>query len=393
MIATGSYKSPEEKWDWVVANMTYEDPFAHAFLMMMLKSPSTRTPTMGVRVEDALIHLRYNPDFIKSLDEAEHRGCLTHEVLHVVLHHCTTRLPVDDVDKKRHNVAADLAVNSLIKETVNLKLPRDHITHQPIGVFPNQFKFPEKLSKEQYLQLLTDNNIDCSQYVGSDEHEGWTEADAEIIKEMIRGKVEQLSKLDKIWGKLPGDLQSAILAAQKSSTPWWRYLRHYAGNLDSTKLEPTFKRPNKRFGYPYSGTKRSHVDRVLVAVDRSMSCMSPEDQGYFLSEVNRLAEVQPVDVVSFDVGIHGRPVVFDRRRLSFTYQGGAGGTSFTEVFEYADAHHYKSLIVLTDGEAAAIEHPCYVKDVIWVLTSLNKKPPVDWGKRVYITPKGVPQPQ
>jgi len=393
MIATGSYKSPEEKWDWVVANLVYEDPFVHEFLLMLIKATTHDIPTMGVRVKDALIYLRYNPEFVEDLNEAELRYVVTHEILHVALLHCTTRLPVDEADADLYNVAADLAINSLISETVNRKMPRDKITHQPIGLLPSTYKLPPKLSMEQYIMMLQEKNIDCSGAKGFDDHRGWTDADAEIIKEVVRSKVEQLSKSDKVWGTLPGDLQNAILAAQKSPTRWWKYLRHRLGNIVSTRNESTLKRPNKRYGYPYCGTKRNHVDRKLLAVDRSGSCMSAEDQGHFLSEVNKLAEIQPMDVVSFDVGIHGRVVQFDRRRLSFEYQGGSGGTSFKEVFEYADARRYESLIILTDGEAASIEQPRYVKDVIWVLTDLNKKPPVDWGRRVYITPKGVSQPQ
>jgi hypothetical protein len=46
--------------------------------------------------------------------------------------------------------------------------------------------------------------------------------------------------------------------------------------------------------------------------------------------------------------------------------------------------------MLTDGCAAACDYPSGVRDVLWVLTG-SSNPPVDWGERVRIVPKGTPQ--
>jgi predicted metal-dependent peptidase len=400
------YADFDERWKWLVSYMVLEDMFVHEILMMLYKAPTKSIKTMGVRIENSLIHLGYNLDFINTLTDPELRYVLTHEIFHVVLHHCCVRLPEDKKDRKLYNIAADLAINCLIPQDANRHMPKYKDGPQKgknIGLLPTKepYNFPDKLSMEQYVMLLKEKQ-DRGEDIGDDgqgeggdgydNHDGWDDADAEIIKQEIRNKIEEISKRANGWGHMPGDVQQLVLAAQKSSIRWWRHLRHFFGNLVTSRVESTFKKPNRRYGYPYCGTKKQHTDRKLLAVDRSGSCMTGEDQAHFLAEVNRLAEIQPVDLVSFDVGIHGKVIPFNRRHAQFNYQGGSGGTSFKEIFELAEARRYQSIIILTDGEAEAIPKPRYVKDILWVLTNANCKPPVPWGRRVHIVPKGVNQP-
>jgi predicted metal-dependent peptidase len=400
------YEDFDERWKWVVSYMVLEDMFVHEILMMLQKAPSKSIPTMGVRIKDSLIHLRYNLDFINTLTDPELRYVVTHEVYHVVLHHCCVRLPADKKDRKLYNIAADLAINCLIPQDANRHMPKHKdgpSKGKDIGLLPTKdpYNFPDKLSMEQYVLLLKEKQ-DRGEDIGDDgqgegggelgSHDGWDDADAEIVKQEIRNKIEELSKRENGWGRMPGDVQQIVLAAQRSSICWWRHLRHFFGNLVTSRVESTFKKPNRRYGYPYCGTKRLHTDRKLLAVDRSGSCMSGEDQAHFLAEVNRLAEIQPIDLVSFDVGIHGKVIPFNKRHAEFGYSGGGGGTSFKEIFELADARRYQSLIILTDGQADEIPKPRHVKDVLWVLTDAHQQPPVPWGRRVYIVPKGTNQP-
>jgi predicted metal-dependent peptidase len=309
-------------------------------------------------------------------------------------------MPERKEDHKLYNIAADLAINCLIPSNPSRYMPKckdEKFKGKDIGVLPTKepYNFPDKLSMEQYVLLLRekkDKGEDIGDGEGFDNHGEWSDADAEIVKQEIRNKIEQISKRENGWGNMPGDIQGIIQAAQKSSIRWWRYLKHYLGNLVTTKVESTFKKPNRRYGYPYCGTKRLHTDRKLVAIDRSGSCMSEEDQSHFLAEVNKLAEIQPVDIISFDCGVHGKIRPFDRKHVTFKYEGGSGGTEFDSVMKLADERRYQSLIILTDGQAAAPTKPAHVKDVLWVLTSPNEKPPVEWGQRVHITPKGISQP-
>ncbi len=376
------YRSIEERWEWTVSYMILEDRFVHEILMLMEKRSTTSLPTMGVTIKDGKIILYYNPDFINALSDPELRFVATHEVFHLILHHCTLRMPEREEDASLYNKAADLAINCLISQTHSRKMPGGKYK----GLMPADFKFEDKLSMEQYVMLLEEdekkNGNGKGKGQGFDDHSGWSDKEgAELIKQAIRNKVEELSHRENVWGKMPGDLKDLIIAAQRSQIKWQRYLKMHFGKLITSKFVPTFTRPNRRYGYPYCGRKRSCVDRKLVGIDTSGSIGS-KDKATFLGEVNRLAEVQPVDLQLFDDGLQGVLRPFEKKHAQWEMSGG-GGTSFQHIVDLADKMHYQSLIILTDGCADAPTKPKFVKDILWVIIG-DGKPPVDWGTVINI---------
>jgi predicted metal-dependent peptidase len=399
------YKNFWERWEWLITFMVVEDKFVHNILMMMDKSRNDSVKTMGVRVEGTRIFLVYNQAFIDSLSDAELRWVITHEVYHLVLHHCTKRAPIDKKDHDLFNQGADLAINTLIPRDANRALPVDE-NGKPFVLLPAQHGFAEKLSMEQYVQLLREqqekdgggkggNGVGGEEgggeeggegYSGIDNHDGWQESD--VIAEIVRNAINKIAKDERVWGKMPGELKAIIMAAQQSYVTWERYLKHYLGQMVSAKSIRTMKRPDRRFGYPYAGKKRGYTDRKLVAIDSSGS-VGEDELAQFLCEVNKLAEIQPVDLLVFDDGIQLGPIPFNRKHSEFDIPG-RGGTSFHAVFKLAEERRYQTVIMLTDGCAAPCEYPNGVRDVLWVLTGPGN-PPVDWGERVRIVPKGTPQ--
>lgn len=403
------YANFYERWEWLVTFMVVEDKFVHQVLMMMDKRRNDAIGTMGVRVEGTRISLDYCAAFVDSLSNAELRYVITHEIYHLILHHCTVRLPLEEEDRSLYNQAADIAINCLIPQDANRTMPVDK-DGKKMGLLPSTYGFPEKLSMEQYVQLLKQkrdenkkngkgkgkgkaqagkgNGDGNGNAPGFDNHDGWSES--EVIKELVRNAVNKIAKDERVWGKMPGDVQALIMAAQVTYVSWERYLKHYLGQLVSPKMIRTMKRPDRRFGYPYAGKKRGYTDRKLVAIDTSGS-IGEDELSQFLAEVNKLAEIQPVDLVVFDDGIQQGPMPFNKKHTGFDFKG-RGGTDFTDVFKMAEERHYQSVIMLTDGCAGAVEYPAGVRDVLWVLTG-SGNPPVEWGERVRITPKGVPQDQ
>lgn len=396
------YRDFYERWDWLITFMVVEDRFVHEVLMMMSKREDNSCPTMGVSVEGTRIALVYNKEWVDSQNDAELRFIITHEIYHIVLHHCTFRLPESKEDRVLYNKAADLAINCLIPQDANRTMPVDK-DGKVVGLLPSMYNFPNKLSMEQYVQLLREKqNEDKKKGKGEggkekgegegegegslDDHSGWK--DSEVIKQLVRNTIEKMARDERAWGKMPGDVKAMILAAQQSQVSWERYLKKYLGQLISSTQISTMKRPNKRYGYPYPGKKHGYTDRKLVSIDTSAS-VGDEELSQFLCEVNKLAEVQAVDILLFDSSIQDGPRKFDKKCASYDFKG-RGGTNFDPVMKLASEHRYKSLIILTDGGAPAPEYPEGVKDVLWVITG-GGHPPVSWGERVYIIPKGHPQ--
>ena len=466
-------KDIKEKFDWVVSFMVTADRFCFQILSMMDKVADSNIPTMGVRPTAIGVELRFNPEFVRSLENEELRYVLAHEVMHVALQHITKRVPSEPEEAELFNIAADLAINSTLKDEYSTSTGHKGSRYAPrykedikdaagnivkkvgdrMGCFPedDEFKFDPELSMENYVHLLRstqkeqekqdkdcpvhgegegdnegdspgnggDNEGDSSGNSGGgegdgeddssgnakgsghshgdsgkkctckghgggqstnsfDSHEGWEPN--EVVSEQIRRQIEHIDKSNS-WGNMSGSMIEQIKAAQRSEVNWRKLLRHYLGQLVTSNILPTFKRPNKRFGYPYSGSKRGTTDRKLVAIDTSGSVGSAE-LAKFLTEINSLSQIQPVDLMLFDTELqYKKAIPFDKKKASFKFDG-RGGTYFTPVFEYAKKHRYKSLILLTDGFAEAVEKPGRM-DVLWVLTPDGRKP-VDWGREVKI---------
>lgn len=410
----------EDRWRYIMATMIMGDLFVHEFLMMMSKVADPMLPTMGVCCKGTRIMLRYNPFFLQKLTDEQVRWVLHHEVLHVALHHCTLRQPTDPRQQTLWNWAADLAVNQLIKESSVVVRP-DAKDIKPLT--PDMFGFPEMLSMEQYLQLLwkwdeenrqnqqdqeensdsdgddsdqgessgdgeqgsSDNNSKSSapqapkggQVV--DDHSGFEESD--IMDQVIRTKVEQMLNQAKYWGHMSGNAKQAIEAAQRAHVNWRKQLRHQYGRYVIDEKEPTILRPNRRFGYPYTGTTNVCVDRVLVCWDTSGS-VSDRALSQFVAETNRAKEHVPIDLLQFDHSIQYGPKPFDKKVKRMDAEG-RGGTRFTPAFELADKKRYKAMVILTDGEAEAPPRPKHVRDILWCIVR-GGKPPVDWGRVIHI---------
>ena len=247
-MSDNQYVSEDERWEYLVTSLILGDPFIHEFIIMMSKHPDESIKTMGVCVKDARINLAYAPSFLAKLTDSEARWVLVHEILHLVFHHCTVRSSTDPRLHKLDNIACDLAINQLIPEDGRIMKPRPEVI---TPYFPDALNFPEKLSKEQYFQLLIEkdkkedgnngqgqgqpqqgqgngqsqdpnqgqpqqgqdkdkndkgNAIDAAGDL-VDNHEGWSDEEAEIIDEIIRNKVDQLSKSDKSWGRVTGGIK------------------------------------------------------------------------------------------------------------------------------------------------------------------------------------------
>jgi predicted metal-dependent peptidase len=115
---------------------------------------------MGIRVWDGQIELRYNNKYVDSCLKEERNYLLIHEMMHVLMHHCTWRQSSDDRLKYIDNVAMDLEINSMIHEDSFIKRPKFkedvgiRKKGEDCGVFPYMFGFKDGLSYEQYRALL-----------------------------------------------------------------------------------------------------------------------------------------------------------------------------------------------------------------------------------------------
>lgn len=337
--------------------------------------------------------LRYCPTWMDNLTDSEAAFVFYHEILHLALHHCTSR-PLGP-DQETADFAHDLAVNELIPVDEGCQPPRDDEGNL-VGVFVKELKkldlyrdIEEKQTAEWYYEYLKKKQEENGGKKGfgegdpkairMDEHDGWKED--EIAAERVRAKIREIDRMD-TWGDVSHNVRESVLAAQVKKINWRNYLRMFFGNILWKSREATRKRPNRRTGYTHPGSKRVHVDKALVAIDVSGSvwCTGTMLQE-FLGTINGMVDFFPIDFMQFDSEKTDGPRPFDRKRMNFEFVG-CGGTNFQPVIDVAEKARYKVLVILTDGEAAAPTRPEGTK-VLWVLPK-GKHPPVDWGTQIHM---------
>lgn len=375
----------KKRFEWALTFLIVRYGFVHQVLSMMTKAPSLKIDTMGVCVlSGARFELRYNPYFVDALTDEELIYVFYHEVMHVVLHHCTSRkFP----NHEAGNIAHDLAANEIIPENAgSCERPKDKSGE--VGTFVSilQKHFPdikEKQTCEWYYSFLRDKSKENGGKGDEndkgrelDDHGGWKED--EIASERIRAKVKEIER-NNLWGDLSETEKELIKAAQVRRINWRNLIRRFLGNHVWSSREATRKRPNRRMGYIYAGSKRLFVDKALVAVDTSGSVPNELLQ-MFLGVINGMLDFIPIDLMQFDADKTEGPITFDRRKVNYTFKG-RGGTNFEPIMQAVKEKRYKTVVILTDGCAPAPSKPH--ADVVWVLPP-GCTPPVDWGKRIHM---------
>lgn len=109
--------------------------------------PSKEISTFGISAD---LKVLYNESFCVLLDDKEMVFVILHEFMHVLHNHMERYKPF--IGKYSHeilNIAADMEINSILSEDKNYDY-----SILSTCVLPEHFKYPKRLSMEQYLELM-----------------------------------------------------------------------------------------------------------------------------------------------------------------------------------------------------------------------------------------------
>lgn len=390
-------------------------PMAFHLLIRIFVSADERVDTAAIGVFGSRINLMYNTHFFASLTRPEQMFVLTHEMMHLLLHHCTHRSSHDRSRAYKENVAMDLAINTLIEEDNFTRFPRvkedkENIKKGEVSVLlPEQFGFPPKLSFNQYLDLLDQKYPDKTikfvikqkgaSSVSADEFENAdVSADIEVeididsalgkitcnrisakhgehynedpfVDDFIRNQVEEIFR-NKLWGNASGSMIEAVKKAQEQPLNWADILHLRLGQFISFDKEQSRRRWNKHYGKPFLGYTTKSVEPVAVYVDTSGS-VGTTDLSRFIVEIERIAHYTTVFMWCFDVKVidPDECITFSRRNIDQIEFKGRGGTSFWQIFEHAKEKQIRKIVILTDGYAENISQAQVEGlEVIWTIT-------------------------
>ena len=186
---------------------------------------------------------------------------------------------------------------------------------------------------------------------------------SEQVKETVRR-----AQRSKQWGSVAGGLKDEIEATTIVRIDYRTILSGFRASVLCSKRRLTRMIPSRRYGFQYMGSKRDFATRLLVAIDVSGS-VDDKQVAQALSIINRFFKygVENVDVILFDVALHGEVMSMKKAQKSIKIEG-RGGTSFQEPIDYFLDNHYDGLIMITDGYAPKPELPkAFYGNILWML--------------------------
>lgn len=382
---------------------------------------------MCVPMRTGKMRIEYNPEILSSWTRSAIEERLRFEVIRILLGHPYQRQPYK-AKKATLGVASDVTLTSSYHGIGTIKLPAD-LQYEKGLCFEEYYALVEAYldknlkspkyeiegliddggggasddadtggesggeslpSESEDKQMSLDELEDAlSSIMNKDEDEeiGTGDSEDEELKEITEGAEESAelweedqlaqeqikdmvrrAQRSKQWGSIGGGLKDEIEATTIVRIDYRTILSGFRASVLSSKRRLTRMIPSRRYGFQYMGSKREFATRLLVAIDVSGS-VDDKQVAQALSIINRFFKygVENVDVIRFDVEVHGDPLSMKKARKSIQIEG-RGGTDFQEAIDYFLDNRYDGLIMITDGYASVPTVPDhFYGNILWML--------------------------
>ena len=364
---------------------------------------------MVVPMRTGRMRIEYNPEILQDWSQGQIEARLRFEVIRILLGHPYQRQPYG-AKKSVLGIASDVTLTDSYHKIPTIRLPQG-------------LTYDRGLCFEEYYAIVEDfldQNLQSSPYdlEGMIEDEGGGESDdvdssvptsmdnlSERIDNQISNEDDQEDPLQSLasqasetaefweedqlaaeqvietirraqrsrqWGSLSGTLKDEIEATTIVHIDYRTILSGFRASVLCSKRRLTRMIPSRRYGFQYMGSKLDFATRLLVAIDVSGS-VDNSQVSQALAIINRFFKygVENVDVIQFDVEIHGDVLSMKRARNSL-YIEGRGGTSFQEPIDFFLNKRYDGLIMITDGYAPRPNIPDhFYGNILWLLYDDN----------------------
>jgi len=316
------------------------------------------------------IVLGYNPEFIDKHSNAEVKGIICHEVLHVAMLHPFRR---NSRDKLRWNIACDYAINMIVKDS-GFTLPEGALLDDKYkgleaeviySQLPKQLQLPSTSVMIGDVKDYEQDKGDANSNTPSQQEQNW------------KITLTSAATIAKAQGKLPAGLDRMIQEILQPKLPWREILSRFI--TENAKNDYTWTQPNKRYLYSglyLPGLNVPTLGTIAVIIDTSGS-ISQKELDTFASELLSILTIYPgteIKVIYVDTKVAATETVnlYDFQ----LHAKGGGGTDFKPGFEYIEKEVImpSCVIYFTDGWCDSFpEAPDY--PTLWVSTDrTNFKP-------------------
>jgi predicted metal-dependent peptidase len=322
-------------------------------------------------------HFYFNTQFIDSLTPRETEFLFGHEVLHCVFDHFQLRAGTRD--SAIWNVAADYAVNQILKDHNVGEMPKDdkgkdkgfqddkYKDWAAEAIYEEIYKKAKKNGKDflEKLGKLLDEHIDWdkdSQSNNGKNNKDKTKGAPKYSKEELKKikdemKEAMVSAAQSVGaGNIPGAIQRMINELTEPKMNWREIIQQQI--VSTMKSDYTFMKPSRRSWHMDAvlpGMMNTDKIDICLALDASGS-ISEEQCKEFLSEVKGIMDQYKdfsIHLWSFDTKVFN-PKVFtpdNMDELEDYTLGAGGGTEFECNWEYMkdEGIEPKKFIMFTDG--------------------------------------------
>lgn len=339
---------------------------ARAGLILVAPFYATLALSMGAVEVDASVtetmatdgkSLFYNAEFVMEISDAQIRGVIVHEMLHVAWLHHTRR---GNRDPKLWNVATDYVINAnVIREGYEL----------PDGALIDVKRFPHDMPADAVYDILKreqDQNGGQPQQgqpgqgqpgqgqrqIGDilDAAPGQGEAARQAAEMETKAKIINAAKAAAAAGKATSMSKRFLEEARQTPRDIWAVLQRYVDS--AARQVSTWSRPNRRYvsrGLYLPGRMPDGMSRLAIVIDVSGS-INAAKLATFLKALNVAVEVagpEAVDVIQCDTKITDRREFGPGELITVDVIGGGGTELSPALAEVKDA---AACIVFTDCE-------------------------------------------
>lgn len=431
----------KKRMDKIVVNWFVQDPMLLGMWSLVEKFPCKDTETIGIDSRSQPPSIRYNPNFINSLNDEVLEHVLANQCFKLLLRHPTTRMKKP---KEVSSLSSDITVNQMsMKNLPNIDGIMDVIP------MPEKFKLEKNQWYEKYFRDLMDKLDESNEQVnkmfgpppsggqgqqqgggnsGNEESEdgepsegsGGGQNDGEEgegqggnsptdedgypkvpnQKEGLKKMMDPRGDTNKNWGEnavLDADVQNMVNERKGSSKMWGKYTADFMNDIVAANTPKiSWKEILRRFntsvvttatvGTRKKANRRFDLDapgrrRVyttkIIFAVDVSGSMSDDDLAEGFAVINSVCRHAEIEYVLFDTEIKLVEKKMKKAKDKFKIKG-RGGTDFEMMCRYADKNKADGMIIYSDGYAPAPNPPKNCK-VLWLLTGKDNKPPADWG--------------
>ncbi len=403
MLSIGKQLTAEQRLSKAVYDIINNPKYVALAGVVMVgdRSVSDTVPTAYTNGRDEV----YGRAFIESLNDAELRFLVLHEVYHKLYKHLTTW-------EWMYKQAAELA-NVACDHVINIKISDDNTDGW--AVMPadgcRDYKYRGWDEARVFKDLCENNSggdgngdgsgANTNVATGVNTHRGFDEHDWEGAQELTDDEKRELARdIDEairqgalVAGKIgDGSERDRFGDLLEAQVDWREVLREFIQTTCAGSDYGTWSRPNRRYlssGYYMPSGISDQIGELVVAIDTSGS-IGQRELTLFMSEIHQICQSlspERIRVLYWDTRVRGNET-YDMHELDelpkATKPVGGGGTNVECVPNFIRDEGIKpqACVVLTDGYIWGSwgQWDC---PVLWcVLDNKTAKP--DTGKQVHI---------